>query len=176
MASNVLIGDWSTGLWQDLGQPTSTSALSISGYATQPSTLGTLNARIGTCFSGARFMGTGVVFDTIPDITYSQLAIVDAMYRVSFYSQLALANLGQGGDNTPFQTLKEGDSVIQLVNAANLGKEYREEAKDWMLNLNYLINAYLGQHQYSRSVDFFNPGSIAWSFPYGNGEGVSYGG
>ncbi len=175
MSSNTLIGLFATGVWLNLGSPSSTSALAISGFVTQPYTLGTLNARIGTCFNSSGFMGTGVVFDTTPDITYSELAIVDALFRVTYYAQLATATMGVGGSSVPAQQLREGDSVIQFANIANLGEQYRESVKDWNTNLSYIINAYLSQSSNALSVDFYNPGG-PWQFPYGNGAGVSYGG
>ncbi len=97
MASNTLIGEWATGFWQDLGEPSNVSALNISGYAVQVNTLGTLNARLGTCFSGVSGVGGGF-YDASPDYTYAELSIVGLFYEIGWYNQLARANMGMSQD------------------------------------------------------------------------------
>ena len=176
--SNVLIGIWSTGLWENLNSPPSISALSISGYAIQPSTIGSLNSRLGTCYSGSGWMGTGSIFTVVPDLGNAEIAIIDALYHITFFNQMAIATMGFGGNTIPFLSLKEGDSTITQANPVNIGKEYREMVKDWNQYLNYLVTSYQYNQQGSavpRNIQFLNPPAGAWAYPYGNGAGVSYG-
>lgn len=161
--SNTLIGLWATGLWTFLGQPPTLSALTISGYAVQPGTIGTLNARLQTCFSGTGFMGTGAPFDVVPGYGYSELAILGDLFQIGWYNQLAFSTMGAGGSAIPWTRLREADSSIDRANPANIGKEYREMAKDANLRVNYLIGAYLdGERGTAAVIDYLNP-----AYPYG---------
>lgn len=175
-SSNTLIGIWSSGLWQDIGSPDSISALTISGYAVQTSTLGKLNNLIGTCFSGSGWLGTGLPFDVAPAYHNAELAIVEGLFRVGYYSQLATTMMGVSQATVGWTNLREGDSSISRANTAYLGKEYREMAKDAQLTLNYLANAYAADRgMICGAVDYLNPpnaGANAYGSPYG---GASYG-
>jgi len=160
-----LIGEWSTGVWQNLGQPSSLSALTISGYASQPNTLGTLNSRLGTCFIGTGINGTGYSYAAEPPLTSAELSIVEGLFLVSWYSQLAVTTMGVGGSTIPWQSLAEGDSKIARTSVVNIGKEYREMAKDARIRLDYLVGAYIDNSAPSAVViDYLNPG---YPYPYG---------
>lgn len=162
MASNVLIGNFASGLWLNLGSLSALSALTISGFVVQPSTLGSLNNRLGTSFSGTGLLGTGVTFDTVPDITNRELAIVEGLFLVSWYNQLASASMGLGGSSIPWVSLKEADESITRERPANLGAEYRTMAKEARLYMEYLVGAYVdGDRGTSFSVDYLNP-----AYPY----------
>lgn len=164
MSSNTLIGEFSTGIWLNLGQPPTLSALTISGFVLQPNTLGSLNSRLSTCFSGTGYMGTGVTFDTVPDITNRELAIVEGLFLISWYSQLAFATMGWGGTSIPWSRLREGDESIERASSVNIGKEYREMAKDARAYMEYLVGAYNDNDRgTSATVDYLNP-----AYPYGS--------
>lgn len=173
-SSATLIGLFATGLWQDLGSPSSLSAITISGYVLQPNTLGRLNNMIGTCYSGSGFMGTGTVFDVYPPITNRQLALVDGMFRVNWYSQLATAMMGLSQDGIGWESIREGDSSIKRPATTNLGKEYRELARQTQEQLNYLANSYAIDENLVRSVDYLNPGYPNVAYPYSNPGGGAY--
>jgi hypothetical protein len=165
MSSNTLIGEWASGIWSSLGSPPNLSSLTLSGYAVQPNTLGTLNARLGTCYSG---VGTGAAYDASPDLTNKELAIVEGLFLVSWYNQLAFSNMGYGGTSVPWTRLREGDETIERGNPVNIGKEYGEMSKQASLTLNYLVNAYVDNDRgTSATVDYLNPAypyiASAWS-------------
>lgn len=175
MASNVLIGQWATGLWTDLGQPASLSALTISGYAVQPGTLGRLNTLIGTCYSGSGLAGTGLAFDTSPELTNTELSLIEGMFRVSYYNQLAMTMMGTNPADIAWTSIAEGDSRIARGSSINVGKEYREMAKETQRELDRLVNSYVEAVQGGsspRSVDFLNPGYPSIAFPYSTPGGV----
>jgi hypothetical protein len=159
---SALIGLWATGIWSDLGSPTTLSALTISGYAVQPNTLGTINNRLGTTFLGTGVGGTGAAYDAVPVLTNRELAIIEGLFLISWYSQLAFATMGAGGTSIPWSRLREGDESIERANPVSIGKEYREMAKDTRATLDLLVNAYLDNDRgTSLSVDFLNP-----AYPY----------
>lgn len=73
---------------------------------------------------------------------------------------MAMSMMGQTVGDIPWTAIKEGDSSITRANPINIGKEYREMAKEERSNLTNLINAYIVNVQGStdaRSVDFPNP-------------------
>lgn len=171
MAQNdELLQPWATGVWLDLGSPVNISVSTISGYAVQPATLGRLNDFIGTCFSGSGYTGAGSTnYQIGPSITSAELAIINQLYLVSYYNNLAQANMGVGGNNIPWLALAEGDSKIGRVNAANIGREYREMSKTAFGEMWNLINAYRGNAEggnIPRSVAFLNPALPAWGQSY----------
>ncbi len=161
MSSNNLIGLWALGVWENLGTPDCLNYLTISGYAIQPDTLGRLNIRIGTCYQPTGATGNGSYnYDVSPDLTNTELSIIGAMYEVSYFRHLAMSTMGQGGDNIPWTKIREADSSIERTNPVNIGKEYRESAKDANERLNYLVNAYIGSAQGGsspRQVAYLNP-------------------
>ncbi len=161
MAQNTeLLQPWAEGVYADLGSPTNTSVSTISGYAVQPSTLGRLNSLVTACFSGSGYAGTGTSnYQIGPYADLAVLGIIGQLYLVSFYSNLAMASMGQGATALPWTNLREGDSSISRVNAANIGKEYREMSKDAYVQLWNLVNAYRGSEggSIARSVDYYNP-------------------
>ena len=172
MSSSSLIGEWGSGLWQDLGAPVNLSALTISGYATTPSTLGRLNNFIGTCYSGSGYTGYGTFdYDVSPDLTNAELAILDAMYRVSYYNSLSQATMGYGGDSIPWTSIAEGDTKAARVNAASIGAVYIKQASDAQNALKYLVNVYITNSQggnVPRDVEYPDIQYPSWSRSYIN--------
>lgn len=169
MVQNLLLQEWATGIWADLGGPTNTSTSTISGYAIQPSTLGRLNSLINTCFSGSGYTGAGTTnFQIGPGVSESELGIIGAMYLVSYYNNLAQATMGIGGSTIPWVQLREGDSTITRANAAYIGKEYRELSRDSTERLNFLVNAYRGSEggNVGRTVDYPSEVYPTWGSSY----------
>ncbi len=172
MAQNdELLQVWAQGVFSDLGSPTNTSVSTISGYAVQPSTLGRLNDYLVTCFSGSGYTGAGSTnYQIGPFISPTELAVVNAMYLVSFYNNAAMATMGVGSNTIPWQNLKEGDSSITRVNAASIGAQYREMAKDAQTQLQYLANTYRSSSSsIPRDVEYLNP-----SYCWGDNSNASY--
>lgn len=167
MSCNILIGNWASGVWIDLGQPPNVSALTISGFAVAPNTIGRLNNLIGTCYSGSGYAGPGTVdYDVVPDLTDQELALTNALYLVSYYNGLvqgamgAGATISAGAGGMPWQQIREGDSTISRPNIAAIGATYVGLAKEANAQLKYLVNAYrenvLGSNT-PRNVMFLNP-------------------
>lgn len=147
-SSSTLIGLWATGVWTvDLGMTSAVSALTISGFACQPSTLGMLNNLIGTCYSGSGYSGPGTVnYDVVPFIGKGELAILEQMYLVSYYNSLANATMGNGGlglGGLPPASLADGDTKISYQNAAAIGQSYIKQAQQSTMNMRFAVSAYL---------------------------------
>lgn len=159
MASNTLIGIWSQGVWENLGQPDCLSYLTISGYAVQPNTIGFLNNKIGTCYEAVTG-ANNIAYDLSPDITSQELYLVGLKYEVDFYRHLSMSTMGMGAGGIPWISIKESDESITRVNAINLGREYREMSKDAQLVLDKALSTYIQVVQgggTSRDVVFLSP-------------------
>lgn len=173
-ASATLVGLWSTGIWTNvLGSPPNVSALTISGYAIMPATLGWLNDSTSSCFSGSGYAGPGTVnYDTVPDLTSDELALITELYLQSYYNGLAQATMGYGGDSIPWTNARDGDQSITRANPAAIGAVYAGLAAKARSNLNYLVTSYINnQGVYSpRQVLLPNLVYPTFSFAYwGNG-------
>ncbi len=159
--SSIRIGNFSIGMWQDLGQPTDLAVTTISGWVTQPQTLGRLNNFIGTCYQATGYTGVcSYNYDVVPALTEQEFGILDKMYRVGHYQQLI--KKCAGGGQKMVQSLSEGDSKISYVSAAALAKVYVEAEIQANKELNYQVNVYNQNSAGStapRSVDFYTIGT-----------------
>jgi hypothetical protein len=169
MSSSFLIGVWASGFWQELGSPANLSALTVSGYACSTNTIGKLNDTIGTCYYASGASGaSGIIgynFDVAPDLGQEELAIIGAMYLVSYYNGLAQAAMGAGSfvvisnGGVPLQQIREGDSSVTWANVAAIGGNFAKMATEARKTLNYLCNNYINQIQQAsvpRSINFLN--------------------
>ena len=157
--STEIIGQFSTGVWNNLGQPTDITVTSISGWVTQPQTLGKLNSYIGTCFQGTGYTGANSWdYDVTPALTNTETAILDEMFQISYYQQLIRKIAGAGGVTRIIQGLSEGDSKISYVSSAALAKVYTENLVEANKRLNYAVNVYTNESAGAnnpRSVDYY---------------------
>lgn len=173
MSSNPLLAIWSTGVWQTLGSPPNISALTISGYAVQPSTLGTLNSYLDTCFSGSGYAGPGTVnYDTVPDLTENELAITNELFLTSYYQGLAQATMGYGGDSIPWTNARDGDQSITRGSPAAIGANYLKAANDSRLRMDRLITAYINSNGTYSPRQVLLPGLVPATYSqayWGNG-------
>lgn len=150
MACADLIGNWASGVWLvSLGSSPNVSALSISGFACQPSTIGTLNSLISTCYSGSGFTGAGTFnYDVVPDLTSTELSILELVFLTSYYNGLAQSTVGWGGsDGIPWVSVSEGDTRATRANAANISQTFFKMAQEATMRLKYMANVYIQQAQ-----------------------------
>lgn len=171
MSSVTGIGLFSSGLYLDLGSPTDLSVSSISGWVTQPQTIGKLNSYISTCFQPTGYTGAGSWNnDVTPDLGNEEYAILAAMYNVSYYNQLVRKLAGAGGTQRILQSTSEGDSKVTFVSNADLARIYIDNAKEATKTLNYLVNNYnvnIAENSAPRSVDHYTiapPFSVDWRY------------
>ena len=158
------IGNWATGIWINLGAPSSLSALTISGYATQNFTIGKLNAYTALCYSGVS--GTYIC----PDLDDGGFAILEQMFLQSYYLQLMQANGGAGGTTRIVASIADGDSKIVWQNGVAMAKVYLEASQTATKNLNNLVRNYNNQSQggnLPRDVSYYNIDN-SWNGIYPN--------
>jgi hypothetical protein len=151
------LGTLASGIWlNSLGQPTSISALSISGYFAQDYVVGALNAKISTCYSGSN-AGSGVNWAICPDLDDGSLNLIGLIYLSSYWTQKVASAAGAGGISDTFTVLREGDSTIQRTSPAELMKVYSSMLRQTNDQLNYAVAEYSQNSQGSRlgrSVDY----------------------
>lgn len=143
-----LLGIYSSGVWEDLGQPSGISPAYISGYIID--NLGRLNILIDTCFSGD---GSGCV---TPALSIFELAIAGEMYKESFYSKKIRDSLGANGYGEQWISIREGDTSIQRASPTQVAREYRELKKDATNNIQNLSYLYKNNLVVPHSIDFAN--------------------
>lgn len=152
------LGLLATGLWQNnLNSPTSVSALTISGWFAQDYVVGQLNAKISTCYSGSN-NGSGNNWAICPDADGGTLAILGAMYLVTYWDGKIAGAAGAGGVSDTWISLREGDSDLRRTSPAELMKVYSAMSKQANERLTYLTNEYIRNSQGAalpRSVEFW---------------------
>ena len=144
------IGVFASGVWQNIGSPTSLAAGSISGWVTQDQTLGKLNNLIGSCYSGI----SGLVD---PDIGREEQSILEQLFLVNFYRQEVQRVIGAGANL--WVRIHEGDSDLSRANPSTLAEIYERMQKDAQDNLLTLVNLYNRNSQNAnrpQSIDFYN--------------------
>jgi hypothetical protein len=148
---STYIGVFSTGLWTELGGPSDIAVTTISGWVVNSATMGQLNAAVGSCFSGAG----GYVS---PDLQGEEFAILDQMYKVSYYGMRVNTAI-PNNVLTFLAGVSEGDSKVQFFSHAQAAQVLATLQKTAIDEKNRLINWYIrnvvGGNRPS-SVDFFN--------------------
>ena len=159
MSSVQSIGEFAIAQWENIGQPTDVNVSTISGWVTQPQTIGQLNSYLGTCYSGVGYTGAcSWNNDISPDLTPAEFGILDQMWQVRYYSQLIRKCAGAGGTQKIVQQLAEGDSKVTYVSAVQLAKVYTENLTNAQKRLNFLVNVYNENSAGTntpRSVDYY---------------------
>lgn len=186
------IGQLASGVWQyDINSPTNISALSISGYFV--SNIGRFNNLVGTCFIGTGCSGINggmgdapfnydVVDPNNPSgdlLGDNEADILRHIYLITYYQGVINSMSGPGiffnggtlssTQSLPVQMLKEGDSTIQFVNAAQIMSNYQKMLDSEKKTLNYLVEAYkvnsLGS-SIPRTLAFYNISTASYSNTY----------
>lgn len=128
--------------------------------------MGALNAKISTCYSGSNG-GSGVNWAICSDLDDGALNILGLQYLVTYYQGRVAGAAGAGGVSDTWVSLREGDSDIRRVSAAELMKVYSAMVKETNTQLNYAVAEYVQNSQGSRlgrSVEYvsFLPPSAAY--------------
>lgn len=105
-----------SGVYDDIGSPSSQSVAFISGWLVSSGTLGELNNRLNTCFyiDGACIEG---------GFGPNEASILVKIYESNYYKRRALQILN--GDIS-WTSMKEGDTTITREASSNLAREYRQ--------------------------------------------------
>lgn len=142
-------------IYTGIGAPTAQSVGYVSGWITQPSTIGDLNNRLNVCFAitGDQPCIAGCFGD-------SEASILALMYTTDYYRQRANAVLA-GGDTSAWVRLREGDSDVSRETRAGMAKVYLDLSKDSQQALYVAVANWKVGHTLSVSVD----GSSLYSWP-----------
>lgn len=150
-SSNICSGDqsyigyWATGIWQyGLGQPSSISSLSLSGWLTSSYVIGKIDTLLQTCHSGC----SGIVS---PCYSEQELGIAEKMYMANYYGLLAR---GAVAGNNLIST-KDGDAAISFSDNSRISKNFLDAAKVANDELNYLVSVYRSNDAVPRDVSFY---------------------
>lgn len=103
----------SSGIYQGIGSPTSQSVGYVSGWLTDPTSLGDLNNRLNTSFS----ISGGGIEGGFGD---SEASIYSAMYKMDYYEGQSRNVLVAGG--LQWTSLAEGDSKVTRANPVDMSK------------------------------------------------------
>jgi hypothetical protein len=132
----MLVVDIADSLYEDLGQPSSTSIASIAFWLRNH--IGHLNTLIGTSYvldedqeimSGDNEIGT------------SEADILKQLYMV-YWAKLQVKNyLGASGTESVL-TIEDDGAKVTKINKTTLASEYRNLAKDEQLALDQMVNSY----------------------------------
>ena len=140
------IEDFASGVYEDIGSPSTPTVVSISGWA--ENNIGLLNIVIDTCYITA----SG---DFYPAMGNQESGIYQEMYKVKHYErqlQYAVSNVAVKGTGSALDwvELRDGDSVVRRANPAEFARIYRGLKSDAQKELNDLVETYranLGQPQ-----------------------------
>lgn len=131
----------STGIWQELGSPSSVSVAYISGWFTSSGSLGDLNNRLSTCFY---LTGDSPCIE--PEFAGEEAAVYGLIYKTNFYGTQVQALTGPAA----WIRLSEGDSTIVRSDGAKI---YLDLLKTNLNQLRLNINDYKKNLSGPRTVD-----------------------
>jgi hypothetical protein len=138
------LGDLATGIWDDLGQPSTVSVENVSGWLY--TNIGKLNAYIDTCFSGVEGTGFNAELNNREGAIYAQI------YKLKFYEGQITSNLGAASYSVV--ELREGDHVLRLASKTELAKTYKELKSQEQNVLKGLIGDYKLDRAQPRAIFF----------------------
>lgn len=140
------IGALSSGIWQELGEPTSVSVPSISGWFM--TNIGRLNNHLMICTAPA----TGIVAQSgwlfYPmELTPIELDVYAMLYEYSYYNtQIANIYNGIGLIANMYRSLKEGDTAITKDTSLDAAKAMKTLRDQLMQDIKWKSSLYrIGQ-------------------------------
>lgn len=146
----------SSGIYQGIGSPTSQSVGYVSGWLTDPTSLGDLNNRLNTSFS----ISGGGIEGGFGD---SEASIYSAMYKMEYYESKATQALAGGDSSLSWLVLKEGDSSVSREGTAVRAKAYMEMHDRAEQNLHIAISNWKRGQSLVAAVD--SSSSYSWPSP-----------
>jgi len=153
------VGQLASGIWEDLGSPTTPSVTSVSGWLGSDRGVGKLNVLLGTTFyvdnsgyhageyfDAGGYSGQYVAGDYFPALGNVEAAIYGEIYKQDFYVKKirdVMNGILEGtGTNLDWSELSEGDTTIRRSNRNEVAKTYRGLQQDSQTELNKLVGYY----------------------------------
>lgn len=132
MALNTQIQKLQEEIFEELGQPSSISPAFIGDYII--TNAGAINNLIGTSFSGIYQSGI------TPELQEDEIHICKLNFYNYWYKREINANLGANGFK-PVE-IREGDSVIRIVQKTEIAKNFQALQKENRSELHDVVHAY----------------------------------
>lgn len=139
----------STGIWYDVGQPTSLTPDAIQSRLETNFFVGKLNNLLDLCFS---FGVSGISPEA--DFGSEEQNVYIEIYKNNYYAQKVMENLGAG--SLGFTTIREGDTTLTKVSPTEIAKTYQTLKNNSDENLKNLVNSYLNNKVRPSSNDFYD--------------------
>lgn len=139
----------STGIWYDVGQPTSLTPDAIQSRLETDFFVGKLNNLLDLCFS---FGPSGISPED--DFGSEEQNVYIEIYKNNYYAQKVMENLGAG--SLGFTTIREGDTTLTKVSPTEIAKNYQLLKNNSDENLRNLVSSYLNNKVRPNSNDFYD--------------------
>lgn len=182
------VGQLASGIWTDLGEPSSPSLYYISGWIGSDRALGKVNVQLGTefyvdvsgshageSFNAGGYSGFYVAGDFFPAIGNVEAAIMAEIYKYDYYDKKirdAMNSIVEGtGVAVDWSELSEGDTTIRRSNRNELAKTYRGLQQDSRTELNRLVGYYRENLSTPRDVTTQEPHDSNTILASWNGQG-----
>jgi hypothetical protein len=137
----------STGLWQEIGEPSSVSVSYISGKLVSDALLGKLGSLTYKCYSGV----SGCIE---PALDNGEQGIYSALYLSDYYKKQVSSYLGAAGVKRVL-SVSEGDSKLSFSNSTSEAKLVKDLAKDYAEQAKELADLYNRGLSTARDVSFY---------------------
>lgn len=164
MASEYL-GVLSSGIWDDLSQPTGQPPAYIQAKLVSPAYVGKLNNLISTCY-------IAITGNIDPDLGEAEQGIYLSMYEMDYFT--TKLNQTLAGLNPGIVELREGDSTIRFTNPVEQAKVYKEMQRQLSEQLFWQVSAYRGHAGQPSAVDTPNIANVPGGYGNGYGQNTPY--
>lgn len=152
------IGDFASGIYEDLGNPSGISTAYISGWLAN--NFGTLNILIHTTYSGL----SGTIDPWLGD---KEQGIYQELFNIKFYERAAATSLNAASYDTWIEIADDG-SRVRRVSKNDLAKSFQSQKKESEARLLRLVASYnqdganpvqvVGDDTFSPVPEFNEPG------------------
>ncbi len=155
------VGQLASGIWDDLGQPTTPSVTYISGFIGSDRFVGKVNlllemefivdttgAYAGQTYDAGGYTGQYIPGDYYPALGNTEAAIFAESYKFDYYDKKIRDALNGIVDadstNIDWNQIQEADTVIRRSNRNDTAKTYRTMQTDSRAEIQKLVGYYRG--------------------------------
>lgn len=183
------VGQLASGIWEDLGSPTTPTVIAISGWIGSDRAVGKLNVLLGTefivdvsgyyngqYFDAGGYSGQYVPGDYYPAFGNVEAAIFGEIYKFDYYAKKirdVMNGILEGtAAEVDWSELSEGDTTIRRSNRSEVAKTYRGMQQDSTAELQKLVGYYRENKALPREVTtqephFSNRVYLSWNLRRG---------
>lgn len=142
---NQPIGDFASGIYEDLGSPSGITPSYISGWLVN--NVGLLNVAINSDYTGisGEIYSTGCTGELVTGLGQDEQAIYKCIYNINYYQRKLSESLNAAAYDTWVEIQDEG-SRVKRVSKNDLAKSYTAQIKDSSMNCKDLVNMYRMNH------------------------------